>query len=87
MSKCTCVERPVLGCLVHYDRSLAHRVLVQRYAQQAEELEALKLELHELTHCDHRFMWFGDQKKRRCADCNKIESEALLPQQESSDGS
>lgn len=23
--------------------------------------------------CKHRFMWFGDQKKRRCADCCMIE--------------
>jgi hypothetical protein len=23
----------------------------------------------------HRFMYFGDQKKRRCADCNVVEGE------------
>lgn len=26
--------------------------------------------------CKHRFMWFGDQKKRRCADCCMIEPDA-----------
>lgn len=23
--------------------------------------------------CPHRFMWFGSQKKRRCADCGLVE--------------
>lgn len=25
--------------------------------------------------CNHRFMYFGDQKRRRCADCNTVEPE------------
>ena len=40
MSECTCSERPVLNCLVHYDRTMAHRVLVKRVATLRAELEA-----------------------------------------------
>lgn len=33
--------------------------------------------------CDHRFMYFGDQTKRRCADCYVVEgNEQTAPQPE-----
>ena len=50
MSECTCSERPVLNCLVHYDRTMAHRVLVKRVATLQAERDALK-ERCELLYC------------------------------------
>ena len=45
MSECTCVERPVLNCLVHYNRSMAHRKAASRLAELEAENKELRSRL------------------------------------------
>lgn len=47
---------------------------------------ALQEALNAAPQCRHRFMYFGDQKKRRCADCCVVEgNEQTAPQPEHSE--
>ena len=47
MIKCTCETRPVFNCLVHADRSMAHRQSVSRLAGLKQENAELEQQLDE----------------------------------------
>lgn len=49
-----------------------------RFIKANAEVAAINADLNELVaklqgNCEHRYMYFGEQKKRRCADCNQVE--------------